>query len=235
MAIVAPNGQGGWVWALSAPTERVAQVGAAKRRIWDRLGQGVAQTKLAAMTAAVEAYNEHREGAVTMRAQDGAQALRSNIEAVTHIDRREPFTNKTGSFLSWRIDIRGAAHAPCAKVVGDRLELLDRDGERFGIVEVGDLPAGYAEELCKAFELSNSVYVVYSYGTVIGWTADPPAGIGAPDRTGVVVPNVRYTETTSKHQHMLMNAATAQWLQFDGAPAAVDVAPRARVYVPGKR
>lgn len=75
----------------------------------------------------------------------------------------------------------------------------------------GHLPPVYLDQLLADLEEGAGGFVVWSYGTVIGWT----------DAAGVAVPNVRYSETTSRHQHMTMLAAGAHWLQLPGAPAAV--------------
>ncbi|WKW85543.1 hypothetical protein SEA_REYNAULD_91 [Rhodococcus phage Reynauld] len=161
-----------------------------------------------------------------MQAQEGARPLYSNGEAITAINRREPFANKTGSFIGWRIEFRDVL----AEVsdTGTMLLLAEREGGQ-GRLEIGALPKVYAEELCKAFAASAAVYVVYSYGTVIGW------GTSANEYTPedqVIIPNVRYSATTSRHQHVLEEAAGAKWLQLDGAPAHVSVEERARSYTP---
>lgn len=92
------------------------------------------------------------------------------------------------------------------------LAILDgANGDYLAAFGVGALPDEYAARLAADIESCIGVYVVWSYGTVIAWSI----------LNEVTVPNVRYSETTSHHQHMVMNARGAQWLQLPDAPASV--------------
>ncbi len=109
---------------------------------------------------------------------------------------------------------------------GHTVVLEDADaGTVLARFDPGHLPAPYLVRLLADLESAPAAFVVWSYGTVIGWT----------DAAGVAVPNVRYSETTSRHQHMTMLAAGAHWLQLPGAPAAVtpNRAPLVRPAAPG--
>lgn len=65
----------------------------------------------------------------------------------------------------------------------------------------GRLPSEYRDALESALRDNPSVYVVYSYGTPIAWTT-----LGKmTGRYVTVIPPVKYSATTSKHQTYARN------------------------------
>lgn len=67
-------------------------------------------------------------------------------------------------------------------------------------VSVGSLPPEYVEALREAAG-AGDVYVVFSYATPIGWAAQ--------GQDMLTVPDVRYSSTTTRHQHALLGGRLA--------------------------
>lgn len=64
---------------------------------------------------------------------------------------------------------------------------------------MGRLPAEHAETLRAALTDGSADYVVFSYGTPIGWAGS----------AGTVVPDVKHSPTTSGHQGITRTAFSA--------------------------
>lgn len=65
-------------------------------------------------------------------------------------------------------------------------------------VTFGYLPREYSDELAERVQLGAVGYVVYSYGTPIAWRDDA--------REHWVIPDVKYSSTTSRHQNIVKAA-----------------------------
>lgn len=65
-------------------------------------------------------------------------------------------------------------------------------------VSFGYLPREFANELAERVRVGAVGYVVYSYGTPIAWRDDA--------REHWVIPDVKYSRTTSKHQTIVKGA-----------------------------
>ena len=112
----------------------------------------------------------------------------TNREAVGKIARREDFSNSTGSLTGKDLGVHPI-------------------GARFG-----RLPEWADRELSKV----GRAYVVFSYGTPIGWF-DYQRGIWT-------VPRVRYSNVTSRHQGRLRQAigdGPVEYLSYDSANSSV--------------
>lgn len=127
------------------------------------------------------------EAAAQARLQDGggswhgAPPSRKTYDvAAGHIFRREPF--KIGN-------LQGA--------------LLEQERD---LLNVGDLPEKYELALRADLRDMPPVFIVWSYSTVIAWRRKNGHAWDDPDKGGVTVPPVRYSLTTTQHQHVVARA-----------------------------
>lgn len=108
----------------------------------------------------------------------------------------------------------------CSYAMHRREEFTNKTGSLTGrwlgsgsaakFVGLGHLPTSYGDELSS---ILRRVYVVYSYDTPIAW---------APEGEILVVPNVRYSVTTSQHQAGCLKAHRGFARGEDGTYGAID-------------
>lgn len=95
--------------------------------------------------------------------------------------------------------------APAIRAFRNRADYKSSTGSLSGVLgnslSMGQLPHTYREDLYDARDAAErageAIYVVYSYGTPIGWHVDGQ---------GWRVPDYKYSVTTSNHQGILRQA-----------------------------
>lgn len=73
---------------------------------------------------------------------------------------------------------------------------------------LGAIPARYVDRAILAADerLPGGLYVVWSYSTPIGWHTF---------HDGWFIPPISYTQTTRRHQRVLLTATGAEWATLD--------------------
>lgn len=151
--------------------------------------------------------------------------LNRNRDARDLTDLRMPFRNKTGSLTGELVTLPEGAASPCVLPGGQPALLMHRDGVE-AFTPLGNLPTPFRHLLAGQITdgAGRTLYVVRSYGTVIAWSFDGPSVTPYQpprERPGRVwIPNVRHTETTSGHQHVILQARGAEWHTIAGAAVA---------------
>lgn len=92
----------------------------------------------------------------------------------------------------------------------EAFEIGNLSAEHFtrGRTYPGDLPGQYVTDLQRDVSRHNEAYLVRSYETVIAWVL--PGGT-------VIMPPVRYSQTTTQHQHLTARALGVSFSATDGS------------------
>ena len=86
-----------------------------------------------------------------------------------------------------------------------------------GRIEVGDLPEKYVDQLTADMRDIGIHYVVWSYQTVIAWVRRNGHSWGDVEGGGITIPPVRYSNTTTQHQHMVARALGQRFTSTESA------------------
>ncbi|URG17465.1 hypothetical protein Mbo2_095 [Rhodococcus phage Mbo2] len=161
----------------------------------------------------------------THRTAEGIRQIPSNGDAAAAIDARQDFRTRAGNFTGQLLDTATVVDA--RPVLGGgpgiRGHVAGRPETDIRILSTGELPAAWAERLAADITEHGRVFVVRSYLTVIAWTVAPPVEPGRTDAAEagrVILPNVRYSPTTDRHQWAVAEARGARWESLPGVQAA---------------